>query len=94
MNIFCLCCGYIGVWESFEIFLLHSIFSSDYLSLLYNYAWNPIVFERNKPSIIKNIKESYGCDICGTKCKRGRTRGGIKYGMNECSIQKLVEDTK
>ena len=53
-----------------------------------------IVFERNKPSIIKNIKESYGCDICGTKCKRGRTRGGIKYGMNECSIQKLVEDTK
>jgi hypothetical protein len=44
-----------------------------------------VVFEKNKKSIINNIKTAYKCDICGKICNRGRNRGGKKYGMNVCS---------
>ncbi len=44
-----------------------------------------VVFEKNKDSIVKNIKQRFLCDICEKKCKRGQTYKGKKYGMNECS---------
>jgi hypothetical protein len=47
-----------------------------------------VVFEKNKKSIIKNIKEPFYCEGCGKRCKRGRTYKGKKYSMNECSVAK------
>ncbi len=44
-----------------------------------------VVFEKNKENIIKNIRDTYPCDICGKKCRRGRKHKGKIYGMNECS---------
>lgn len=43
------------------------------------------IFERNKNSIIDFEPQRIKCDICGERCKRGRTYKNKKYGMNECS---------
>lgn len=44
-----------------------------------------VIFEKNKPSIISSDRTPYLCDICNTRCKRGR--GG--NSMNQCSSQQI-----
>ena len=53
-----------------------------------------VICEKNKPSSVNVIRDRYLCDKCNKRCYRGRTIKGYKWGMNECSNQKLVEDTK
>lgn len=38
---------------------------------------------------VYNIREPIFCDVCNSRCARGRTQGQRKYGLNECS--KLTE---
>ena len=44
-----------------------------------------VIFEKNKKSIIDYTRDRILCDICNKRCKRGLTKDGKKYGMNECS---------
>jgi hypothetical protein len=50
-----------------------------------------VIFEKNKPSIIDVEPKTFLCDNCNSRCKRGRTYKGKKYGMNECS-KKIIKE--
>ena len=49
-----------------------------------------IVCEKNKPSIVGTSGESFVCDICGLKCKRGLKTKDKEYGKNECSNINII----
>tara|TARA_R110001592_G_scaffold344368_1_gene635525 strand:+ start:160 stop:639 length:480 start_codon:yes stop_codon:yes gene_type:complete len=49
-----------------------------------------IVCEKNKPSIVGSSGESFVCDICGLKCKRGLKTKNKEYGKNECSNINII----
>tara|TARA_R110001606_G_scaffold256651_1_gene404773 strand:- start:319 stop:921 length:603 start_codon:yes stop_codon:yes gene_type:complete len=48
-----------------------------------------VLFEKGnkEDTSITYTRDNFGCEICGQNnhiCKRGRTVGGRKYGLNEC----------
>lgn len=44
-----------------------------------------VIFEKNKPSLMAVNTQQIYCDVCNSRCHRGRTFKERKYGMNECS---------
>lgn len=43
-----------------------------------------VLFEKGVESSVLTEPITFDCDICGTRCGRGRIRKGKKNGMNEC----------